>query len=358
MGISVMKAEILATIGPASIGIIKRLYDNGLSGIRINNSHGTVDFHLEIIEKSRRFNPDGFIVYDIKGPKIRIGDLPEPLRLKSGERITFNTALETEGAEYPQIQSFDDGIPLTFDKLDEYVKEGDRFYIDDGFVGLKVLTVGKKTITCEVLYGDVIRSRKGLNHPDTVIGYAYTMPQDIPDLEFAISNHVDFVADSFTRDGSDVLELKERLQGTNVKIVSKIENPEGVSNFDDILEKTDAIMIARGDLGVEVDPWLLPELQKVMIQKCNKAGKPVVTATQMLESMIENPRPSRADVSDIANALYDGSDVIMLSGETSIGKFPGECVAMVRKIAEYVEGTERFKKVKKGLNTLKSLTPL
>lgn len=351
-----MSTEILATIGPASIDKLAAMYAEGLSGVRINSSHSDFEFQKKIISESRKANPQGYVVYDIKGPKIRLGDLPQPLAVRAGDTIILRTDLpKPPSSEYPKVENFEDGIPVTYEKLDECVKPGHRLFIDDGYVGIQVVSVEKGKIFCKVLYGDIIRSRKGLNHPDTIVGYPYTMPHDIPNLEFAIAQKVDFIADSFTRNAEDVCELRSRLEGTGIKIISKIENPEGVSNFDEILSKTDAIMIARGDLGVEIEPWLLPEIQKTMIEKCNAVGKPVITATQMLESMIDNPHPSRADVSDIANAVYDGTDVLMLSGETSIGKFPVECVAMMRKIAEYVESTQRYKRLGKkntGLSTI------
>ena len=351
-----MNTEILASIGPASIEKLKAMYAEGLSGVRINSSHSDHEFQKKIIGASREANPLGYIVYDIKGPKIRLGDLPEPLAVKAGDALVLRTDVpKPAGSDYPRIEHFKDGIPVTYEKLDECVKPGHRLFIDDGYVGIQVVSVEKGRIHCKVLYGDIIRSRKGLNHPDTVVGYPYTMPHDVPNLEFAIAQGVDFIADSFTRNAEDVRELRGRLAGSGVKIISKIENPEGIRNFDEILRETDAIMIARGDMGVEIDPWLLPEIQKTMIEKCNAAGKPVVTATQMLESMIENPHPSRADVSDIANAVYDGTDVIMLSGETSVGKFPVECIAMMRKIAEYVETTQRYMRLKKKKTGLSSI---
>ena len=351
-----MNTEILATVGPGSIDKLAELHANGLSGMRINSSHGDESFHRKAIAEWRRVSPRGFIVYDIKGPKIRLGDLPEPLMVKAGDTLVLRTDLpKPDGSDYPKISTFADGIPVTYEKLHECVAPGHKIFIDDAYVGLEVTEVEKGRIACRVLWGDLVRSRKGLNHPDTVVGYPYTMPHDIPNIEFAVSMKVDFIADSFTRDADDVRELRGRLAGTGVKIISKIENPEGIGNFDGILAETDAVMVARGDMGVEIDPWLLPEIQKTMIEKCNAAGKPVITATQMLESMIDNPHPSRADVSDIANAVYDGTDVIMLSGETSVGKYPAECVAMMRKIAEYVESTERYRRLGKKSTRLSLL---
>jgi pyruvate kinase len=348
--------EILATVGPATEGILDRLYENGMNGIRINSSHGTREFHKSIIEESRKVNPNGYIVYDIKGPKIRLGDIPEQLHVKAGDVVVLRTDIsKPEGSDYPVVDSLDNGIPVTYGKLDQVVKPGHRLFIDDAYVGLEVINVSAGKITCQVLYGDIIRSRKGLNHPDTLVDYPYTMPHDIPHLTFAIENGTDYIADSFTRNGDDVSELREQLKGTGIRIISKIENPEGLVNFDEILEKTDAIMIARGDLGVEINPYSLPEHQKIMIEKCNKAGKPVITATQMLESMIDNPRANRADISDIANAIYDGTDIIMLSGETSIGRYPVQCVRTMRMIAEHVEKTTRYKARKKNVNKLRPI---
>lgn len=348
--------EILATIGPASIDRIDELYRSGLSGVRINSSHGTPADHEAVVRNARRANPAGYIVYDVKGPKIRIGDIPEPLKIKAGDKIFIDTAIpKPPGSEYPAVKDFAAGVPVTYEKLHECVKPGHRLFIDDGYIGLRVEAVEGTRIVCTVMYGDLLRQRKGLNHPDTIVGYPYTMSYDIPNLEFAARMKVDFIADSFTRNADDVLELRDRLKGTGMRIISKIENPEGVDNFDAILENTDAVMVARGDLGVELDPWLLPELQKRMIEKCNAAGKPVITATQMLESMIDNPHPSRADVSDIANAIYDGTDVIMLSGETSVGKYPAECIAMMHRIAETVEATDRYRMKKIRRHTLADL---
>ncbi|MDD4107138.1 MAG: pyruvate kinase [Prolixibacteraceae bacterium] len=345
--------EILATVGPATINILEQLYANGMNGIRINSSHGTREFHKSIIEESRRVNPRGYIVYDIKGPKIRLGDIPEPLPVKAGDFLILRTDIsKPAGSDYPAVDSFEYGIPVTYNELDKFVKPGHRLFIDDAYVGIEVMEVSPGKILCRVLFGDIIRSRKGLNHPDTIVEYPYTLPNDIADLAFAAENRVDYVADSFTRNRDDVFDLRKQLKGTGILIISKIENPEGLANFDEILDVTDAVMIARGDLGVEIDPVSLPEHQKVMTEKCNMREIPVITATQMLESMIDNPRPSRSDVSDIANAIYDGTDVIMLSGETSIGKYPVECVKMMKRIAENVEKTDRYKNHKKSVNGL------
>jgi len=348
-----MQTEILATIGPASADLLEAMYRAGLSGIRLNSSHSDAQFQSRIIALSRKIRPEAYIVFDIKGPKIRIGDLPEPLSVRADMTVTLRTDLTPPpDSEYPAVADFSRGIPVTLPELDRHILPGHRLLVDDGYVGLSVTEVLPGRIHCTVLYGNEIRSRKGLNHPDTVVPFPYTMPHDEPLIEFAVAQEVDYIADSFTRNAEDVLELKSRLKDTGVRVIAKIENPEGVRSFDGILGVADAIMIARGDLGVEMDPWLLPELQKEMIEKCNAAGKPVITATQMLESMIDNPYPSRADVSDIANAIYDGTDVVMLSGETSVGKYPVRCVEIMRRVACEVERAARYRTKKKRVNPL------
>jgi pyruvate kinase len=346
------KTQILATIGPASINKISKLYESGLSGIRINSSHGDLKQHKRIISTARKVSKELFIIYDIKGPKIRLGDIGEPVNLKAGMKLILKTGVKKNEQGYPSTNNINKGIPVTYDDLHLYVKPGHRLLLDDGLIGLKVVDVTGRKISCEVLYGSILRSRKGLNHPDTIIDFPYTVEDDVPLIEFAKKEQVDYIADSFERSGQDVEELRSRLKGTNIKIISKIENPEGVNAFDDIMEKTDAVMIARGDLGVEMDPWEIPELQKIFIEKCTDSNTPVIVATQMLESMIDDPRPGRSDVSDIANAIYDGADVLMLSGETSTGKYPVLCVEMMQKIINKTETTRRYKAKKIKVNKL------
>ncbi len=352
-----MNTEILATLGPASEDKLEQLRDAGMTGVRINSSHGGTESFAEMIETYRRIDPDGFVLFDIKGPKIRLGDFPGPLHVRAGNTLILRTDWREAKDGYPRTDDPDHGIPITYPDLEKSIKPGHRLFVDDGYIGLKVTAVENGRIECRVLYGETLRQRKGLNHPDTIVDYPYTMPYDVPLLEFAVQQKVDFIADSFTRDAEDVNELQGRLKDTGIKIVSKIENPQGVRNFDEVLQQTDAVMIARGDLGVEIDTWKVPELQKQFIDKCNAAGKPVITATQMLETMIDNPFPSRADVSDVANAIYDGSDVIMLSGETSIGRFPVECVEMMRRIATFIESTKRYQTDNKPHHSLRGIKP-
>ncbi|MGM0442447.1 MAG: pyruvate kinase [Elusimicrobiota bacterium] len=339
-----MRTQIIATIGPASIDKIEKLRSAGLAAVRINSSHGDLKQHREIIANTRKVSKNIIIIYDIKGPKIRIGDLEKPMHLKAGMELILHTGKESPGPS--------GAISVSRDDLHEYVKPGHRLLLDDGFIGLKVKEVEGRKIKCRVLYGGILRSRKGINHPDTVIDFPYTVEEDIPFISFAKEQNVDYIADSFERNAEDVNELRGRLGGTDIKIISKIENPEGVASFDSILNATDVVMVARGDLGVELDPWEIPELQKDFIQKATQAKKPVIVATQMLESMIDDPRPKRSDVSDIANALYDGADAVMLSGETSVGKYPVKCVQMMKKIIDKTESTDRYKKKKINVNGL------
>jgi len=348
------KTQIIATVGPASINRIGEMFASGLSGIRINSSHGSFRQHEKAIRSARKVSGKIFIIYDIKGPKIRLGDIPAPVHLKSGMKIIFKTGLPKNSDGYPFTDDVKKGYPVTFARLHKYVRAGHRLLLDDGLIGLKVEKVTGRRIFCRVLYGDILRSRKGINHPDAVIDFPYTVAEDVPRIEFAVRNRVDYIADSFVRNALDVEELRGRLKGTGVKIISKIENHEGVRNFNAILRRSDAMMIARGDLGVEMDPWEVPELQKVMIEKCNRLRRPVITATQMLESMIDDPRPKRSDVSDIANAIYDGTGAVMLSGETSTGKYPVLCVRMMKKIIMKTESTKRYKAKKIKVNALKS----
>lgn len=347
-----MMTQILSTIGPATIDRIKQLYDAGISGIRINSSHGSIKQHRKIIENTRKISKEIFIVYDIKGPKIRIGDIPGPALLTSGEEIILLSNPDNNSSPFPSTENIKKGIPVTYEHLYKYVKPGHRLVIDDGLIGLKVERIKGRKIISKVEYGGILRSRKGINHPDTIIEFPYTVEEDIPFINFAVKSRVDYIADSFVRDAQDVLEMRSRLKNTDIKIISKIENPQGVDAFDEILEKTDSVMVARGDLGVELDPWKIPELQKTFIEKSNKAEKPVIVATQMLESMVEDPRPKRSDVSDIANAIYDGADVLMLSGETSVGKYPVLAVKMMSKIIKQTESTQRYKDKKKTVHSL------
>ncbi len=347
------KTQILATLGPASIGKIREMVEAGASGFRINSSHGSFAFHARAVRAVRKVSKKAFIVYDLKGPKIRLGDF-KPVFLKAGMKVVLSTDFPKNREGVAQASPRSRDIPVSFDKLHEYVKKNHRLLFDDGLIGMKVEKVRGKRIFCEVLWGGVLRSRKGLNHPDTVIDFPYTVSADVPRIKFAIEHGVDYVADSFERSAADVDELRGRLKGTGIKIISKIENPEGVANFAAILKKTDAVMVARGDLGVEMDVWKIPELQKIMIEKCVRTRVPVITATQMLESMIDDPRPKRSDISDIANAVYDGTDVVMLSAETSIGKFPVLCVEMMEKIASTTEKTARYRRKKKKINRLRS----
>jgi pyruvate kinase len=270
------------------------------------------------------------VVQDLQGPKIRIGELDRPMDLKNGETVTITIG---EKAAKPN------SIPVTYGGLVGDVVAGGRILMDDGLLELKVISVGAKTVECVVVNGGLLSSHKGINLPGVKVSIPSLTEKDRDDLKFGVEKKVDYVALSFVRHASDVLELRrllERMNGTQ-GIISKIEKPEAVDEIDSIIEVSDAVMVARGDLGVEVPIEEVPILQKTIIRKCNEYGKPVITATQMLDSMIREPRPTRAEATDVANAVFDGTDAVMLSGETSAGNFPIEAVKTMDAIVKAAE---------------------
>ncbi len=338
------KTKIVCTLGPAtdSVEIIKELIKAGLSAARINFSHGTYESHGEMIEKLKQAreqlqNPVPLIL-DTKGPEIRIKTFKEePINLEQGQNFTLTTR---------DIEGDKSIVAITYNELPNDVTEGSRILLDDGLIELVVKSVVDTEINTEVVNGGIIRSRKGVNVPDVYINLPSLTNKDIEDIKFGIEKGFDFIAASFVRSANDVLDIKHILDennGTHIDVIAKIENRDGVNNIDEILEVADGIMVARGDLGVEIPPQEVPQVQKLLIRKANEVGKPVITATQMLESMTKNPRPTRAEANDVANAIYDGTDCIMLSGETAMGKYPVEAVNMMSKIAETTEKAINYK---------------
>ncbi len=332
------KTKIVCTMGPstASEDVLKNLMLTGMNVARLNFSHGTHESHLEMINKIKVIREElkkpVSIMLDTSGPEIRLKDFTEgKVTLATGQDFTLTTG---------DIPGDTSKAAITYDNLCRDVKVGGTILIDDGAVELKITSIVGHDINCKVINGGDISNHKGVNVPDVSLGLPFISDKDRSDLIFGIENDVDYISASFVRCADDVKELRFLLKehhGDSIKIISKIENREGVDNIDEIIAVSDGIMVARGDLGVEIPIREIPALQKMMIKKCTQAGKIVITATQMLDSMIRNPRPTRAEVTDVANAIYDGTGAIMLSGETAAGKYPLEAVRTMSEIAEYTE---------------------
>ena len=352
---NIKKTKIVCTLGPVSENeeTLRELIKNGLNVCRLNFSHGSHEEHkgrMDLVKKLREeLNMPTAILLDTKGPEIRTGkfDVPEVF-LEEGQTFTI-TMKDVIGDK--------ERCTVSYKGLANDVKPGDTILIDDGLVGLTVKEVNNDDIVCEVQNSGIVKNHKGVNVPGVKVNLPAITEKDRSDIEFGIEQGIDFIAASFVRKVSDVLAIREILEENNaehIKIISKIENQEGVENLDEIIEVSDGIMVARGDLGVEIPTEEIPVVQKLMIKKCNEAGKPVITATQMLDSMIRNPRPTRAEVTDVANAIYDGTDAIMLSGETAAGKYPVEAVKTMATIAKRAEETMRNRRDK--INKSKNVT--
>ena len=347
------KTKIVCTLGPASQSeeTLTKLIENGLNVCRFNFSHGSHEEHkerMDIVKKVRdELKKPVAILLDTKGPEIRTGNCADPeVFLEEGSKFIITMADVIGNKEM---------CTVSYKGLAEDVVEGDTILIDDGLVGLKVENVVGEEIHCVVENSGIVKNHKGVNVPGVKINLPALTPKDISDIEFGITQGIDFIAASFVRKASDVLAIREVLENNNatdIQIISKIENQEGVDNLDEILQVSDGLMVARGDLGVEIPTEDIPIVQKQMIKKCNALGKPVITATQMVDSMIRNPRPTRAEVTDVANAIYDGTDAIMLSGETAAGKYPVEAVKVMAAIAKRIEETLDYDTIlrSKGLN--------
>ena len=352
---NIKKTKIVCTLGPVSENeeTLRELIKNGLNVCRLNFSHGSHEEHkgrMDLVKKLREeLNMPTAILLDTKGPEIRTGkfDAPEVL-LEEGQTFTITMK---------DVMGNKEMCTVSYKGLANDVKTGDTILIDDGLVGLTVKEVNGDDIVCEVQNSGIVKNHKGVNVPGVKVNLPAITEKDRSDIEFGIEQGIDFIAASFVRKVSDVLAIREILEANNathIKIISKIENQEGVDNLDEIIEVSDGIMVARGDLGVEIPTEEIPVVQKLMIKKCNEARKPVITATQMLDSMIRNPRPTRAEVTDVANAIYDGTDAIMLSGETAAGKYPVEAVKTMATIAKRAEETMRNRRDK--VNKSKNVT--
>lgn len=336
------RTKIICTLGPASSTdeVIEGLFRAGMNVGRLNFSHGTHESHKEMIDRFRRVRDKlgvpGAVLLDTKGPEVRLGLFEGGgCELKTGSEFVL-TAVEP-GDETPGDAA---GATVYYPKLAEYVKEGQLILLDDGLISLTVKSVSGKDVVCQVKEGGHISDHKGVTVKDVALEMTFLSERDKSDLLFGIENDVDYIAASFVRSREDAEELRDFLDengGKKIKIIAKIENPEGVRNFKKILEISDGIMVARGDMGVEIDYEKLPGIQKRIIHECYRRGKISVTATQMLESMIENPSPTRAEITDIANAVFDGTSAVMLSGESAAGKYPVRAVEAMSKIAVQAE---------------------
>ncbi|MEN8908271.1 MAG: pyruvate kinase [Clostridiales bacterium] len=332
------KTKVICTLGPAVDDelILERLILKGMNVARLNFSHGNHEDHLKRVKIFKKVRDKlGLpipLLLDTKGPEIRLGKFENnEVCLKEGESFVLSNN---------EVMGNEKEATITYKNLYKDVEKGRKILINDGLVELEIQKIIGKDIHCTVLNGGLIGNNKGMNLPGTKIKLPSLTEQDVKDIIFAIENDFDFIAASFVRKASDVIEIKKVLElnkGESIKVISKIENREGIENIDEILKVSEGILVARGDLGVEIPTEEVPVVQKMLIKKCYQSAKPVITATQMLDSMMRNPRPTRAEASDVANAIYDGTSVIMLSGETAAGKYPVESLETMVRIAEQAE---------------------
>jgi pyruvate kinase len=334
------KTKIICTMGPAvdQDDVLLQLMQRGMDVARLNFSHGSHEEHLSRVRRIKKLreqlNLPIAMLLDTKGPEIRTGNFANNrIQLEENAQITVAASQELGSETF---------IPVSYADIHKDLKTGDRILIDDGLIELEVQTIEDEQLHCVVLNGGPVSNHKSINLPNVSTNLPALTDKDIADIKFAIEQGFDFIAASFVRKAADVLEIRKILEkhnGEHLHIIAKIENREGVVNFDEILKVSDGIMVARGDLGVEIPIQEVPTIQKSLIEKCYKVGKPSITATQMLDSMMRNPRPTRAEVSDVANAILDGTSAIMLSGETAAGKYPVESLAMMDSIARQTEKT-------------------
>jgi pyruvate kinase len=329
--------KIVCTIGPASdtVESLVKLVEAGMNVCRLNFSHGTHEQHAELIkrirEASEKTGEPLCILQDLQGPKIRVGELPETgVELVAGKPVVFTSGK----GDIPKK------IPVTYPNLHEDVKTGQHLLLDDGLLEVIVKSIKGEDVNCEVITGGMLKSHKGLNLPETDTKISAITDKDKEDIVFGVLQGVDWIALSFVRKSDDVRELRKLIGDPGIKVIAKMEKPEAITNMDAIIAEVDGIMVARGDLGIEMPPEKVPVIQKELIAKCRLAGKPVIVATQMLDSMIKNPRATRAEISDIANAVIDHADATMLSGETASGAHPIEAV---KTMASTIVETEKSK---------------
>ncbi|AFZ51259.1 pyruvate kinase [Dactylococcopsis salina] len=337
------RTKIVATIGPASQSemVIRELVKAGMNVARLNFSHGSYDDHGRTIERLRKISTELdhpiTLLQDLQGPKIRVGQLPKgEITLNAGEKVILipNSIKE----------NIANCIPIDYPHLAEDAQPGAQVLLDDGNLELEVGKIEGTQVYCRVITGGILKSRKGVNFPNLNLSLPSLTAKDQEDLEFGIAQEIDWVCLSFVRGVEDIHCLKDflKFREANIPVIAKIEKPQAIENFDELVKECDGMMVARGDLGVEMRPEKVPLLQKKIIQSCNKKGIPVITATQMLESMINSPRPTRAEASDVANAIIDGTDAIMLSGESAMGNYPIAAIKTMASIAEEIEPEVQF----------------
>lgn len=331
------KTKIICTIGPAteSYEMLEKLAEAGMSVARLNMSHGSHESHAEVIKRIQTLNTKlkypVAILLDTQGPEIRTGERDSNLNLKKGDIISV-VARSSEDVE-------ENSLMVNYENLITDMQVGDRLTVDNGLINLEILEKDQRVMRCKVVDGGVLKSKRHVNLPGIRVNLPAITDKDRSDILFGLSMDVDFIALSFVREADDIAQLHQLMdeKKDKVKVIAKIEDQEGVRNIDDIIDIADGIMVARGDLGCEVDFWELPNIQRRIVRKCAQKGKRVIVATHLLESMIENPMPTRAEVTDVANAVYEEADCIMLSGETTVGKYPIKCVENMSRIATSIE---------------------
>ena len=345
------RTKIVATLGPASSKkeVLLNMIKAGVDVCRLNFSHGKTEDHQEVIDIIRdinkKYKTNVGILADLQGPKIRIGLVKDGgINLVSGHKIEITTR---------ELIGDDKQIYITYQSFPSDVRSGEIILLDDGKIQMRVLSTNNKdSVHCEVVYGGILTSRKGVNLPNTKVSIPSLTEEDLVNLEFALNNDVEWIGLSFVRSADDIIELKRIIARSDktARVIAKIEKPEAVDNIDEIIEVTDGVMVARGDLGVEMPMEQVPLLQKMIARKCRASSKPVIVATQMLESMITSPRPTRAEVNDVANSVLDGADAVMLSGETSVGEYPLIVIETMNKIIRNVEDNDYPYSTAKVLN--------
>lgn len=344
------QTKIICTIGPAtdSFEMLYQMGQAGMNVVRLNMSHGSHESHAKVIKAVKTLNQKVKypipILLDTQGPEIRTGEVDDDLELKAGDRISVTV----RGGDVEESS-----IHINYDELVDALHIGDRITVDNGLINLEVLEKSHRTLRCEVVDGGTLKSKRHVNLPGIKVNLPAITKKDREDILFGVEQDIDFIALSFVREAKDILQLKELLgsKASKTKIIAKIEDQEGVRNIKDIIDVADGIMVARGDLGVEIPFEDLPNVQRDIVRYCHQSGKRVIVATHLLESMIENPMPTRAEVTDVANAVYEGVDAIMLSGETTVGKYPLKCIETLDKIARKSEqrrGLQFHKELIKG----------